>query len=568
MSALAERSVNLPPLRRLYSSVPVGVFAGALVLVAAFAARLPLRADVLINWDSVQFAYAIETFDLHQHRPHPPGYIGYIYLAKALNHLTGDANASFVLISLFASAIAPLLFLVLARKLMSQGSAYVTTALFATSPLLWYYGSVALTYAAEAALATGFGLAAWQARRFGGWWLVLASALLASLGAIRQTGEVLLLPLWVWAVWPATLNLRLGAAAVLTAGSLLWMAPLLWLAGGPLTYLSESRSLAQSSAGSTLVFSGSVHDISLNWVFVIVSVTAAAGAALIPLAAFSSDLRETFRSLREEKAFLLLWAVPASLVFLFIHMGQAGYVLLMAPPFLLFVGRLWDRAELSVSLRNVSLAGLVLVNALIVFYVPGAVYRSLSPDTRLADQLRQFVPAENDAYWREMIDFVEGFEPENTAILTSPGGPNSSSGFRPLSYYLPDYHVYAAGWGIRGGFGLLYSSFEHVDDYAISRNLGPGPVLRLQGDVKHLLITDWTLLDEFDFMLHLTHFKLSTGQSIWLADVPPGTTLVFRDAASYGLVRSKPRKPVVDALPPRSANERPSGKLPEDARTN
>ncbi len=49
------------------------VLVGTLFLLG-LVSRLPFRSEILYHWDSVNFAYAIEEFNIAKEQPHPPGY--------------------------------------------------------------------------------------------------------------------------------------------------------------------------------------------------------------------------------------------------------------------------------------------------------------------------------------------------------------------------------------------------------------------------------------------------------------------------------------------------------------
>src|SRR5207245_1570335 len=61
--------------------------------------RLPYRARMLYNWDAVQFALALNEYDVVKHQPHPPGYILYVALGRLVHGLTGDAAGAYVLLA-------------------------------------------------------------------------------------------------------------------------------------------------------------------------------------------------------------------------------------------------------------------------------------------------------------------------------------------------------------------------------------------------------------------------------------------------------------------------------------
>src|SRR5687767_2224681 len=76
--------------------------AGVLVLVT----RWPFRSHALYSWDSANFALAMADIDIAAHRPHPPGYIGYVLAARALDLVFRDANLSLVIWNIVATAMA------------------------------------------------------------------------------------------------------------------------------------------------------------------------------------------------------------------------------------------------------------------------------------------------------------------------------------------------------------------------------------------------------------------------------------------------------------------------------
>jgi hypothetical protein len=74
----------------------------AVARVAVFLSRWPIRSQRLFSWDSANFALATLHIDIADHRPHPPGYLGYVLVARALDWLTHDVNTSLVLWNMIA----------------------------------------------------------------------------------------------------------------------------------------------------------------------------------------------------------------------------------------------------------------------------------------------------------------------------------------------------------------------------------------------------------------------------------------------------------------------------------
>lgn len=524
----------------------------ALIFVLALLTRIPFQSAYFVNWDAVQFGLGTYDFNLEHHRPHPPGYIGYIGAGWLANQVTGDPNTSFVVLSMVAGALAPALLLVLASDMMPRGRALVAAVVFAASPLLWYYSGVALTYSVECALAVAFALFAWRGRHYGGSWLIAASLTLAVLGAVRQTGMVLLLPLWAWAVWPASWHDRALAAGTLAVASLAWLVPLLWLAGGIRSYISASLALAELSGSSTSVFSGNIPGLARNWVFVGVSMAAALGAAALLFPGRPRNLRDRWQAIpRDERQFLALWLLPPLGVFLFLHMGQAGYVLMVLPPVFLAMARMMPKLASAWRGRAAAAGAVVGANALLVAWAPGLLYQALPDDSTAAVHVRQYSVADNDAHWDTLVTFLGGFDPDTTVVLTEPGGPRAGGSFRHLSYYLPEFQVYAASRDRGDQFGHLYSSHEREDTYDISRLSDAADVLPLPPGVYRAVIPDRAIAERIAPEQELKRYDLGNGVTVWTTTFRKGSTLVYENsddgADDDARIRAVPRQ--LSALP-------------------
>ena len=384
---LYEAKAILINRRQTHTSLVVaGLFAAFFIL------RLPFRSRFLVNWDAVQLALGTSAFDLNRHQPHPPGYIGYVALGRLLNAVTADPNSSLTLISALGGGLAPAALFVLARRFLPAPYPLVAALLFGTSPLLWYYSEVALTYAAEAALVVPLVWACHHARsersvRH----LLVASVLLAVLGSLRQSALALLLPLWLYTAARFGWSHRLWAAGLLGLTTLLWAVPLLWLAGGPATYLREGLALTRVVGGHTSVLAGNLPGLGHNAFLVLAGTLAGVHLGLgVILLAHLKGAGALSGLGAGNRIFFLLWALPALLTYLLGHTGQAGYTLLLLPIwFLWLAGALAGlvRAPLrrgshlsSLPARRAAVVGLLLLSNGVGFLVlPEWVYDVTQP---------------------------------------------------------------------------------------------------------------------------------------------------------------------------------------------
>ena len=220
----------------------------------------------LEDQDSINFALAVERFDVSGHRPHPPGYPVYVALAKAstaaLRTFAPSADRDrtaaqgLAVWGVIAGTIAPF---VLVEFWLAVGLAPVlavmASALAIASPLFWFTASRPMTdvpgLVAALAVQT-LCIRGW--RRFRGqtagspcpreWvWAAGAAGLIVGL---RSQTLWLTAPLLAWSVGELIVHRRIRQALRLVAatviGVLVWAVPMIWLTGGLDAYVAAVRS--------------------------------------------------------------------------------------------------------------------------------------------------------------------------------------------------------------------------------------------------------------------------------------------------------------------------------------
>jgi hypothetical protein len=440
----------------------------ALVLAGStLATRWPYRARLLPTWDAVQFALALERYDIVRHQPHPPGYILYVALGRLAGVVLGDPVAALGSLAILASAVAVLLVYQLGWHLYGRGAATLAALGLAMSPLFWSYGVVGLPYTAEAALATGIVIGAWGMRRGSVRALVGSAVLLGLAGGVRQSMLLTMGPLWIGMAWrgfrragPVLAGLGL---VVLTTAT--WLGPMLWLTGVD-RYLTAAVDLYESTVRTTTLVGG-------GWTR---NVSRLAEALLVGVGVFLPVLVWGLRRVplrlpqsSDRAALLALWTLPALALFVLVHFGQHGYLLTVLPACYLVVGR--TLTELAPGSHPVpgspgwrrALAGIVLAGALgvhVAFFtgagpvdVPIPVadapwYARTAVELRALYRFRLWSHSAAGLREQEAVisDFVTAiraeFDPRDTVLVTELGNPRSYPWFRHVMYYLPEYPAY------------------------------------------------------------------------------------------------------------------------------
>jgi Dolichyl-phosphate-mannose-protein mannosyltransferase len=427
--------------------------------------RLPYRARMLYNWDAVQFALALREYDVVKHQPHPPGYILYVALGRLVHGWTGDAAAAYVLLAVAFSGAGTFVVYLLARAVYDRPTALTAATLLAVSPLFWFYGTVGLSYAGEALMASVVAYFAFRALRGNetdGW---LAAGYLGLAGGLRQSLLILMFPLWFVSLIIGVRRSRAiaVAGAVLTLAVLVWFVPMIWLTGGLGRYLEASRQLADTVVKPTSILGGPL-DVTLRMSrYVLESVLVALGplagvALLVPW-----YVRRHGWGYREW--FLIGWTVPPVLVYTLVHFGQAGYVLTFLPALVILLARVLLAALARVAERVPSArarAALAATTVTLIVVADGAFFVSARPLPRdfdtpkpawrqaAEDEAFDWIFSRTAAALREheqvMATFVGAirglYAPEETAVITELGNARSYPWLRHAMFYLPGYAVY------------------------------------------------------------------------------------------------------------------------------
>lgn len=512
-------------------------FRALIVFAVAALIRIPFQANYLVNWDSVNFALGVESFDLESHQPHPPGYLGYVLLGRLIDWFIGDPVMALTGLSVVAGAAATAGVYLLATRIVSERSAILAAALFGTSPLVWYYSEVPLTYIVEVALTLPFVILVLESRKQRRESLLLAAAvLLAGMGAVRQTSLVLLLPLLVYGAWAFPWRVRLRCGAVLGAVAMVWLIPLLVMSGGIVSYLELSSQLAELTGGATWLGAGS--GVLQNIIVVTAALALGMHVALLAIPVYLTTRNMSSPISRDDRRLLITWGLPALLTYLIIHSGQLGYVLILLPIGIIWASEVFtSRFEVPV-LRTALVGLLIIINGIGFFVLPEIAYATvgrgtvsfpeeMATNTLIRRGIQQVSLPRNDAHWDALLSWVQSHDEERIAVLAE---PRDGGSFRHLSFYLPETLMFGLGIDRQGSFGHLFTSDEHDTDYSVERLRQGDKTLEIPPSVDRLLIPDPRLQEKLEGVLDLEYETLSTGAMVATADVP-SRPIVFIGAA-------------------------------------
>jgi hypothetical protein len=440
------------------------------------ASRLPYRARMLYNWDAVQFALALQEYDVAKHQPHPPGYILYVVLGHCVNAWVRDATAAYVTLAVLFSGLTTCALYFVAREMYGRATAIAAALLLAVSPLFWFYGSVGLTYAGEALAATTVAYFAYRALTGSEAHVYLGAVYLGLAGGIRQSILLLLLPLWLGATLAGVRRVRalLGGMALLGAAALTWFVPMIWLTGGLARYVNASAQLAETIVKPTTVGVTPFVVTFAQARYLLESVVVGLGPLALAVLALPRYVRR--HGWGSTEWFLVGWTLPPVLVYTLVHFGQAGYVLTFLPALVILLARvlmasLSGTADVPVlsrpepappSRRHVVRLAMPAAVVLLIVLANGSFFVSARPATRDFDAVetpwqRQLKDEAFDWIWsrtaaalqeheevvKTFVESIRGlYDPGDTAVVTELGNRRSYPWLRHAMFYLREYPIF------------------------------------------------------------------------------------------------------------------------------
>jgi hypothetical protein len=409
--------------------------------------RVPFRSRMLYHWDSVNFALAVEKFDMLLHQPHPPGFFLYVLLGRVATHLVGDVNAGYVWISVLCSGLGAAAIFYLGKELFGRKAGILTALLFLSSPAVWFHGEIALTYILEAFTVVVLVLLWWLMLREARLrWLVLGSIGMGLSGGFRLPAMVLLAPLYLFCLRKYSWKWVLFALLLMAAGTSVWLVPTAVQMGGLGRYTravlglsSLSRSASQRALNPVVFFGEEsiIKPVGRLGMYMIYGLL----GGLLPLGYLVLKrglawLKSIRRVVTDERAHVLtLWLFPMLLIWA-PRVKASGHTLSFMPALLVIAG--WGLALLGNDLTKrlssgascILTAGVVLVNLSFFLMAPPYLFgiRRVAFATPSRPTIRY-----RDQYLSERVEYIEkNFAPSGMAVWVT------GVDYRHPDYYLRD----------------------------------------------------------------------------------------------------------------------------------
>jgi 4-amino-4-deoxy-L-arabinose transferase-like glycosyltransferase len=410
--------------------------------------RVPFRTRLAYTWDSVEFTQAIREYNVVLNQPHPPGYFLYVMLGRLVNKCVGDPHASLVWISVVAGSGLVAVIYLLGTAMFRRTAGVIAALVTLTSPLIWFFSCVALTYVIDALLVSIVVLCCWRAGERGGTWgdVFAIAVLMAVVGGVRQQtllGLALLAGatlagiqsqrLWKWVV----------AFVVGTVLSAAWLILMLEMTGGYAVYWSAFQATTQFHAHKTSL-GGGLDAVVWNVFFaalysaggLMFGVVVIIAGLLVVLRQPAERRRACIEQNRAALRVMAMWILPSAAVgTLLAFTVAAGHVFTYLPGLLLFVGvvvshvpAMWRRIGVT--------AAVCLLNALAFLAWPQAWNGNLWGMVHTARVLHQ-----HDEQLTHAVNAIRAqYQPSQTVVCHLYG--DLFFGLRHFQLYLPEFDQY------------------------------------------------------------------------------------------------------------------------------
>ena len=315
----------------------------------------------------------------------------------------------------------------LAANWFGRGAAVFSALLFLFSPLVWFHGTVALTYAIECFFSALIGYLCWRLKEGGKNSIGLAAALGMAAG-FRPSSILFLGPLCLYAVLTSRPRRLLVSGATLLGTVASWFLPMLFLAGGPYRYFQSLLALWMAVPARHTVLSSPLAFCIARLTLMVAVGCMCFGAGLV--FAFKKTSRPASESNgRDRVLFTWIWIGPGLLFFTFVFLVfvNSGYLLLLSPPIFVYLGRnayAWF-LEWSTSRRWRTAILCLAAASNTAFFVFAPVYCSYRSVRRFEAELISFTSA------------VRRTASPSTTLLV--GFDSHFLGYRHAAYYLPEY---------------------------------------------------------------------------------------------------------------------------------
>jgi hypothetical protein len=297
-----------------------------------------LSSEIALDVDPINLVYGMREFNLAHYAPHPPGYLVYVWMLRALHAVVDGSLFGTVqlMARLLSTLTIPLVYL--AVKMLRPGDAVArgyAAILTAFHPFLIYHAVDAQTHTSEAVAAALLLLAVLSyLDRPTVRWAVALGASLALGSAFRPSFVVAAIGPIVWAIGVRRFFHLCVAGITSVLGALAWMLPTFRASGGFEQWRAANDVLVQQTimrASSPFSDEAIPGFVAFNMKSTALWLALALAPALIAILARAGSAEPPDSAYKAARSIALWSAAPAVLFYLAMFCSEPGYLLGFIP---------------------------------------------------------------------------------------------------------------------------------------------------------------------------------------------------------------------------------------------
>ena len=388
-------------------------YAGPLILALAcvvhYVVTTALTNNIILDVDPVNLAIGMLDFNVHHYAPHPPGYLVYVWVLRALHWVVGGTEIEVVhmLARLFSTATIPLIYIAV-RMLRPTDpfSPAVGALLTAFHPFFVFHAVDGQTHTSEGFAAALLLVAILHYRRQPNVVRAILMGLVLALGSsFRPSFVVAGVGPIIWATGFARFRHLVLAGTASVIGALAWLLPTFHLSGGYTPWKRAHDALVNdifvrkySLFSEFLTFESLLEDVYKigYWAAIAIAPAIVAGVAWL-----GSQQRIDLPT-RKTSWLVVVSAVPSIFFYLSMFCSEPGYFLGFVP-FVIVVSALLGAPLLSPTRRKLAYTGAFAAQLLVLAAPPLGPFTPKMPSISeigsrqvilglMVDQLRQRFP--------------------------------------------------------------------------------------------------------------------------------------------------------------------------------